>query len=67
MQLLRDPSVRFAGYLHPHPLVYMRGMQSENLLAIVDFLYRGEANVYQESLDGFLAVAEELQLAGLVS
>ena len=22
MQLLRDPSVRFAGYLHPHPLVY---------------------------------------------
>ncbi len=22
MQLLRDPSVRFAGYIHPHPLVY---------------------------------------------
>jgi len=22
MQLLRDPSVRFAGYAHPHPLVY---------------------------------------------
>ena len=22
MQLLRDPSVRFAGYLHPHPLVH---------------------------------------------
>jgi DNA-directed RNA polymerase II subunit RPB11 len=22
MQLLRDPSVRFAGYYHPHPLVY---------------------------------------------
>ena len=21
MQLLRDPSVRFAGYYHPHPLV----------------------------------------------
>ena len=21
MQLLRDPSVRFAGYIHPHPLV----------------------------------------------
>ena len=51
---------------HPHPLIYMRGMQSENLLAIVDFLYRGEANVYHESLDGFLAVAEELQLEGLV-
>ena len=22
MQLLRDPMVRFAGYIHPHPLVY---------------------------------------------
>mmetsp|Transcript_20404 Transcript_20404/g.24522 ORF Transcript_20404/g.24522 Transcript_20404/m.24522 type:complete len:124 (-) Transcript_20404:250-621(-) len=22
MQLLRDPSVRFAGYYHPHPLVH---------------------------------------------
>jgi len=22
MQLLRDPNVRFAGYIHPHPLVH---------------------------------------------
>ena len=50
---------------HPHPLVYMRGVNSEELVAIVDFLYRGEANVYQESLDRFLAIAEELQLEGL--
>ena len=51
---------------HPHPLIYMRGMKSEDLLAIVDFLYRGEANVFQENLDSFLAVAEELQLKGLI-
>ena len=50
---------------HPHPLIYMRGMKSDDLLAIVDFLYRGEANVFQENLDSFLAVAEELQLKGL--
>ena len=50
---------------HPHPLIYMRGVNSEELVAIVDFLYRGEANVYQESLDRFLAIAEELQLEGL--
>ena len=50
---------------HPHPLIYMRGLKSENLLAIVDFLYRGEANVYQEHLDSFLVIAEELQLKGL--
>merc|ERR1719234_1209714 len=51
---------------HPHPLIYMRGVKSENLLAIVDFLYCGEANVYQENLDSFLAIAEELQLKGLM-
>jgi len=51
---------------HPHPLIYMRGLKSEDLLAMIDFLYHGEANVYQENLDSFLAVAEELQLKGLM-
>ena len=32
---------------------------------MVDFLYYGEANVNQESLDVFLALAEELRLKGL--
>ena len=50
---------------HPHPLVYMRGLKYENLLSMVDFLYHGEANVYQENLDTFLAMADELQLKGL--
>ena len=50
---------------HTHPLVYMRGLKYENLLSMVDFLYHGEANVYQENLDTFLAMADELQLKGL--
>ena len=50
---------------HPHPLVYMRGLKFENLLSLVDFLYHGEANVYQDNLDSFLAMAEEFQLKGL--
>ena len=50
---------------HPHPLIYMRGMTSEDLVAIVDFLYYGEANVYQENIHPFLAIAEELNLQGL--
>ena len=41
-------------------------MKSHDLLAIVDFLYYGEANVLQENLDSFLAIAEELQLKGLM-
>jgi len=50
---------------HPHPLIYMRGVTLEDLVAIVDFLYYGEANVYQENIDTFLAIAEELKLKGL--
>ena len=50
---------------HPHPLIYLKGFQSKDLLAILDFLYFGEANVYQENLDSFLAIAEELKLKGL--
>ena len=51
---------------HPHPLICMRGMKSDDLLAIVDFLYRGEANVHQDNLDSFLAIADELQVKGLM-
>ena len=51
---------------HPHPLIYMRGVKSDDLLSIVDFLYRGEANVFQENLDSFLAIAEDLHLKGLM-
>ena len=51
---------------HPYPLIFMRGVNSDDILAIVDFLYRGEANVFQENLDSFLAIAEELQLKGLM-
>ena len=50
---------------HPHPLIYMRGLKSNDLVAIVDFLYFGEASVFQEDLDGFLALAEDLKLKGL--
>ena len=50
---------------HPHPLIYMRGLKSKDLAAILDFLYFGEANVIQEGLDTFLALAGELKLKGL--
>ena len=51
---------------HHHPLIYMRGLKFDTLLAVLDFLYRGEANVFQEDLDSFLSIAEELQLRGLM-
>ena len=50
---------------HQHPLIYMRGVKADEMVAMIDFLYYGEANVNQESLDAFLALAEELKLKGL--
>ena len=49
-----------------NPIIFMRGVGSENLEAIVDFIYRGEANVTQENLNSFLAFAQELKLEGLM-
>lgn len=51
---------------HPHPMVYMRGVKSENLEAILDFLYSGEAKVLHENLEAFLILAEELQMKGFM-
>ena len=50
---------------HTNPLIFMRGVKFDVLVAMVDFFYRGEANVDQENLDSFLALASELQLKGL--
>ena len=46
-------------------MIYISGVKADELVAIIDFLYFGEANVNQESLDSFLALAEELKLRGL--
>ena len=51
----------------PSPMIFMRGVKYEDLLAILDFLYIGEANVFQENLDSFIAIAGELQLKGLTA
>ena len=50
---------------HPHPMIYMRGLKSEDLVSVVDFIYKGEADVWQENLESFLSIAQDLQLKGL--
>ena len=44
----------------------MRGLSSTNLLTLVDFLYRGEANVLQEDVDAFLSIVKDLWVKGLM-
>ena len=50
---------------HSHPLIYMKGVRYVDLVGVVDFLYFGEVNIYQDNLAVFLAIAEELKLMGL--
>ena len=50
---------------HNHPLIYMRGVKSEDLSALITFLYSGEAFVKQENVEAFLLFADELQVQGL--
>ena len=52
---------------HSNTLIYMKGIKSENMEAMVDFLFKGEANLSQENLASFLALAEEMRLKGLRS
>ena len=52
-------------YKNPQPLIFLKGMRSEDLSAILDFFYFGEANIDQESLDAFLGLADDLKVLGL--
>ena len=56
--LLRSP-------IHQRPLIYMRRVKFENLVAMLDFAYCGQASVCQDDLDAFLTLSGELKLKGL--
>ena len=49
----------------PHPLIYLRGVKPEEMVAILDFIYLGEVNILQKDVKEFLALAEDLIVKGL--
>ena len=52
---------------HSHPLLCLDGVSSAELQCVLDYIYQGEVQIYQEQLDRFLVVAQRLQLEGLTS
>jgi len=50
---------------HPHPLLYIHGININHITTILDFMYKGEAHISQDTMDEFLAAAEELKVTGL--
>ena len=49
-----------------HPLLCLDGISSHDLNKIMDYIYNGEVQIFQENLDRFLAVAQRFKLEGLM-
>merc|ERR1711899_55149 len=47
------------------PLLYLKGVNQDDLFSLLDFMYQGETSVPQESLNAFLVMAEDLEIQGL--
>ncbi len=48
-----------------HPVIILRDVDFENLRSLVEYMYKGEANVPQHMLPSFIKTAETLQIRGL--
>ena len=51
---------------HSHPLICLDGISSEDLKNIMGYIYNGEIQIYQESLDRFMTIAQRFKLEGLM-
>ena len=51
---------------HSHPVLCLQGLRNADLRNILDYIYNGELNIYQEDLDRFLIIAKRLKLEGLI-
>ena len=51
---------------HNHPLLYLRGTRKKDLEALLCFIYSGETQIINDELEEFMALANSLQVQGLV-
>ena len=50
---------------HSHPLLCLEGISSNELKSLLDYIYSGEAQIFQEDIDRFLQIAQRLHLKGI--
>ena len=50
---------------HPHPLIFMRGVNKSVLEALIDFIYTGEVKVESKDVESFLKLNTDLELFGV--
>ena len=69
--VLSSTSTLFANILSkmtsPNPVIYLKDVSMASLEALLDFVYTGEVEVAEGSVEGFLFLAEHLQILGLSS
>ena len=47
-----------------HPLVYLSGVHSRDLQFVMDYVYQGQIQIYQDHLDSFMDCAKKLKISG---
>ena len=52
---------------HAHPLLCLAEINFEDLTNVIDYIYHGEVQIFQDDLDRFLNVAQRLKLDGLLT
>ena len=57
----------FKNNKHSFPMICLEGISSNDLTNILDYMYNGEIQIYQDHLDRFLIIAKRLKLEGLLS
>ena len=50
-----------------HPILCLDGTSSQDLNNVMDYIYNGELQIYQDNLDAFLAIAQRFKLEGLIT
>ena len=53
-------------YPHSNTLLYMHGVDSKMMKLMIDFMYKGQAELGHDQLDKFLNNAQKLQVEGLL-
>ena len=56
----------FKNNKHSHPLLCLGGINHHDLINVMDYMYNGEVEIFQDDLNNFLAVAQRLKLEGLI-
>ena len=50
---------------HPHPVLFLRGVKTRGLEYILDFIYYGQVDIFQDHFNDFLYLAQDLKIKGV--